>query len=378
MGGHHNSRLIERLTGQSVVVVLGAGGVGKTTTSIACAVLAAMEGRRVALLSIDPAKRLAAALGIPLSNNLKRIAFPAGMNVSGSLHAAMLDQKAVFDMMVHRHAPSADIAEQILAHPLYRAASTNLSGPLEYMALAKLEDLAEHADYDLVILDTPPDTQALDFLSRPNVLGGFMENRVMGWLIKPFLVAGRFGLGRLLSMGERLMGGVAKVTGVKALRSFAEFLVLMQEVIDGFHRTGERIVELLHRPSTSFFMMAAPSRAACRSAVNLAYQLDQLGYGTDLVLFNRCLPRQLARAVAEVQAGQHPRSQRPQKGPPNDFDVLASRLHGEEVVMAQLQEKVRGGDGDLAIVRLAEQEVDLHNMTAIVGLAKELEASSKI
>ena len=273
-----------------ILVLLGAGGVGKTTTSIVAALIGANLGRRVALLSIDPAKRLAAALGIPLSNQLQRIAIPESMHVSGFIDAAMLDQKAVFDAMVRRHAPSLSTAESILAHPVYQAASTNLAGPLEYMALAKLQELAEDPRYDLIVLDTPPDTQALDFLARPNVLAGFMENKVMTWLIRPFLLAGRFGLAKLFSLSEKLMGGIAKVTGVNALQSFGEFLLLMQEVISGFHSSGEHIVKLLHSPDTSFLMVTAPTEAATRSATGILTELKNIGYSLNAILFNKCLP----------------------------------------------------------------------------------------
>ena len=273
-----------------VIVMLGAGGVGKTTSAIVIALAAAQLGKRVALLSIDPAKRLAAALGIPLSNDLATLSIPQEYGITGSVAAAMLDQKAVFDQMVDRHAPTRDAAIRIKANSIYRAASTNLGGPLEYMALAKLQDLSADARYDLVVLDTPPDTHALDFLARPNVLDGFMETKVMNWLVRPFLVAGRLGLGKLLSASERLMGGMARVSGVEPLRLFAEFLVLMQDVIEGFHKSGEATAELLQRPSTRFILVSIPTHTARRSVENITKQLRELSYKPELLLVNRCLP----------------------------------------------------------------------------------------
>ena len=143
-----------------VFVLLGAGGVGKTSCSIGLAVAAARRGLRVGLLSIDPAKRLADALGIPLGHQLQEISLGPGLPLHGSLKAAMLDQKAVFDAMVRRHAPDAATAAKILDNKLYKAASGKLSGSLEYMALAKLQDMVEDPSYDVIILDTPPDTHA--------------------------------------------------------------------------------------------------------------------------------------------------------------------------------------------------------------------------
>jgi anion-transporting ArsA/GET3 family ATPase len=288
------------MTDTRVEVLLGAGGVGKTTCSIGLAMAAAQQGQRVALLSIDPAKRVAAALGIPLSGELKKIALP-GLD-KGSLSAAILDQKAVFDGMVARYAPTKDTYQQILGNRLYQAISARLGGSLEYMALAKLQELVEERAYDLIVLDTPPDTHALDFLARPNVLENFMENKVMSWLIKPFYLASRLGMGKLFSLGERLMGGIAKVTGMQSLHLIAEFLVLMQQVIAGFHRAGSAIKDTLAHPSTRFVFATTLTPAAGRATTNLARQLEKLGYKADQVIFNRCLPKKLRDEIADFIA----------------------------------------------------------------------------
>ncbi len=281
-----------------IAVLLGAGGVGKTTCGIALGIAAARQGRSVAILSIDPAKRLAAALGIPLSGELTTIALPPGAfaagKESGSLGAAILDQKAVFDRMVQRFAPDEDTYQKILANKLYQAISARLSGSLEYMALAQLQDLVESGRYHMIVLDTPPDTQALDFLKRPNVLEHFMENRVMTWLIKPFHLAAKLGMGRLMNYGEKLMGGIARVTGVQSLHLVAEFLVLMQQVVAGFHRAGSSIQRTLQHPQTHFLLTTKVQRAALRAAASLATEMRALGFTVDRVLFNRCLPPEVA------------------------------------------------------------------------------------
>ena len=281
--------MIEELIGnKKIIVLLGAGGVGKTTSSVALAIRAAMLGKRVALLSIDPAKRLAAALGIELGNELRPIKFPAESGVSGSVSAAMLDQKIVFDSMVQKHSPNRKVADKILNHSIYQAASSNLGGPLEYMALAKLRELAVDSKFDLVVLDTPPDTHALDFLAKPNILAGFFENKVMMWMLKPFSLANKLGFGRVLNAGEKMMGGVAKIAGVSALRSFADFLILTQDVIEGFHKAGEEIVGLLKSDATSFIVVTVPTAAAKRSAIHLQNLLENMDYNCDAVVFNRC------------------------------------------------------------------------------------------
>jgi anion-transporting ArsA/GET3 family ATPase len=352
------SKVLESI---KVVVMLGAGGVGKTTSAILVAMIGAMQGRRVALLSIDPARRLAAALGLPLGNQLKRIAFPESLGFKGSIDGAMLDQKAVFDAMVRRYAPSDQVAERILGHQVYRAISANLSGPLEYMALAKLHELSEDHRYDLIVLDTPPDTHALDFLARPNVLAGFMENKVMTWLIKPFLLAGKLGLGRLFSAGEKLMGGIAKVTGVTALHSFGEFLVLMQEVIEGFHSSGEKIVSLLSRPDTAFVLVTVPTSAAARSAVNLTLQLNEMNYEASAVIFNRCLPEPVR---AELAANAPVES------------LLTRRLAGERRILMDLDQALRLAQRKVPRrFVLTDQDHDLGTAEALAELARQLERS---
>jgi hypothetical protein len=186
----------------------------------------------------------------------------------------------------------------------------------------------------------------------------------MSWLVKPFLIAGRFGLGRVLNVGERLMGGVAKVTGVAALKTFGEFLVLIQEVIEGFHKSGERIVELLHKPSTGFLLVTVPTGAATRSAGHIADELARLGYHCDALVFNRCLPRAVAAALDAASSDDAA------------LAVLRRRLDGERGVIKALRARIsarhgrQGGEPDVHFV--ADHEKDLNDLVAILALAREL------
>jgi len=266
-------KLAGLLTEKKIIIMLGAGGVGKTSCTIALAIAAARLGLKVGLLSIDPAKRLAQAMGLELGAELKRVVFPESEAISGSLDACMLDQKTVFDRMVHRFSPNPTVEQKILNHKLYISASTNISGSLEYMALAKLQEMVAEAKYDLIILDTPPDSHALDFLKRPNILAGFMEQKVMNWLIKPFHLASRLGFDKIMNVGERLMGGMAQVTGFATLKIFAEFLILIQDVINGFHKVGQSILATLQKETTGFILVTSPSTPAMRSAKNMAKEL---------------------------------------------------------------------------------------------------------
>ena len=303
--------LAELIEQRRVVVVLGPGGVGKTTTAVGLALAAARTGQRVALISIDPAKRLAAAMGISLGAELKPVPLPS--EYTGKLTACMLDQAAVFDMMVERYT-SPERTARIFAIKIYHQASRNLGGPLEYMALAKLADVIQGDSMDLVVVDTPPDTHAIDFLVKPNVLAGFVEKRVMTWLIKPFHLARRVGFGRVLGFGERLMGGIAAVTGIKMLEMFSEFLVLMDEVIRGFHLAGQQVAAALRSDDAGCVLVMGPTPASLRSALALRDALRFEGFALDALLINR-----------------YPSAWQQQVGP-----ELVAALKAEEPLMARL------------------------------------------
>lgn len=350
--------MIHSLEASSVVVLLGPGGVGKTSCSLALAIEAARMGRQVALLSIDPAKRLAAAMGMSIGHRISTIKLPPSFK--GSLHAAMLDAKQMFDAMVRRHAPSPEVAEKILEHQLYYAASTKLSGSLEYMALAMLQDLIDDARYDLVVVDTPPDVNALDFLARPDVLGRFQEKRVMNWLVKPFHIASKIGVMRLMSVGERLMGGVAQVTGVKALHAFAEFLILIQQIIDGFHNTSKKISRTLRSQSTAFFLVSTATPAVTRATMSLGLEMHKLGFSLQRIVVNRCLPDEVALGLQAPTLDHHP-----------FVDALKRRKLSEQSIVEGLRDEVRSIFGKSSpITMLAERRESLESFAAILDFAK--------
>lgn len=347
-----------------VIIVLGSGGVGKTTSAIALATLAAQQGKKVGLLSIDPAKRLADAMGMRLSHKLEKVSFSAAEGVKGELWATMLDQKAVFDEMVRRFAPSPKIEQLILKNGVYKAASNKLGGPLEYMALAKLQQMAEDSSFDLIVLDTPPDTHALDFLVRPNVLEGFMENKVMRLLVKPFALANKLGRGKLISFSEKLMGGLASVTGITMLRKLAEFLVLMEDIIQGFHHAGSRVAKLLRLETTQFLLVSAPTGASCRSAEEIAIRLKKEGFPLRTVLMNRVLPSELQNAVQvwerqDIDAG--------------PFQEEMTSLRNAVRWGGEFSERLRRHAAhlfpNLSFVTIEEQSEMIHSRAAILRLA---------
>lgn len=287
-----------------IILVLGAGGVGKTTMATALALGAARHGQRVALLSIDPARRLASALGLKIGSALTPVDLgsPVGPK-AGSLHALMLDAKSVFDELVVRFSPTRNIAQSILTHPAYQAASSRLAGPQEYMALAKLCDIAESGEFDLVVVDTPPDLHALDFLARPNVLEAFSQNGVMRTLIKPFHLASRIGGSSLTRIADSLLGGVAKMTGLQALQNLASFMVLVQDIYRGLATVATRTSALLANSSTHRYVVLRPDLAALRSCHLTLGELQRLKMTVQLAIINQALPPE--PDLLQVPALQH-------------------------------------------------------------------------
>jgi anion-transporting ArsA/GET3 family ATPase len=336
-----------------ILVTVGSGGVGKTTSSIALALLGARLGLRVGLLSIDPAKRLADALGIPLGSELSPVKLQK--QVSGTVEAAMLDQKAVFDDMVRRFA-NPKIAARIFENSIYKEVSSNLGGPLEYMALAKLETMLNQGRYDLIVLDTPPDTHALDFLARPNILHGFIENGVMSWMIKPFHLAQKLGAGAIFKAGGKVMAGISSVTGIKMLKLLAEFLVLMEEVIIGFNRVGREVSAALKQTSTGFVLVSAPTDNAVRSASYLLQELKNNQYPLLTVIMNRNLPFALqAAARAWEQSDRRWTELRP------GFDVLSRRHRYAASQAGKLAAQARELFGSVPLLLLEEQRQMIHS-----------------
>ena len=289
---------MKTLLNSKAVVFIGPGGVGKTTSAVVFSLLAALDGKRVGLLSIDPSKRLASALGMSLYGKPKRLDLPP--DIKGSIHAGVVDLKQIFDDKVREFSKSQAKVDKILAHPLYRAASTNLSGPVEYMSLARFQEMMDGGQFDIVVLDTPPDHHALDFLTRPNVLAGFMDKKIIQWLVKPFALAGRLGLGKLFSLGEKLMGGLAQITGLSTLHKFAEFVLDLQEVIEGFHKLGNRTLEIFASKSTRFVLVASVHQDRFYSVKKLGEKLIELGFKNPDLIINRCLPHQVTEDLKDV------------------------------------------------------------------------------
>ncbi|WFB08248.1 ArsA family ATPase [Streptomyces sp. LX-29] len=255
-----------------IVVCCGSGGVGKTTTAAALGVRAAERGRRVVVLTIDPARRLAQSMGIGSLDNIPRRVEGIDTSAGGELHAMMLDMKRTFDEFVEAHA-DVERAAAILANPFYQSLSAGFAGTQEYMAMEKLGQLRARDEWDLIIVDTPPSRSALDFLDAPKRLGSFLDGKLIKVLLAPAKVGGRAGL-KVLNVGMSMMtGALSKLLGGQLLKDVQTFASAMDTMFGGFRTRADATYRLLQAPGTAFLVVAAPERDALREA---AYFVERL------------------------------------------------------------------------------------------------------
>ncbi|GHH24333.1 ArsA family ATPase [Streptomyces rubradiris] len=253
-----------------IVVCCGSGGVGKTTTAAALGLRAAERGRKVVVLTIDPAKRLAQSMGIDSLDNVPRRV--KGTEGDGELHAMMLDMKRTFDEVVEAHADPARAAA-ILANPFYQSLSAGFAGTQEYMAMEKLGQLRARDEWDLIVVDTPPSRSALDFLDAPKRLGSFLDGRLIRLLTAPAKLGGRAGMA-FLNVGMSMMTGtLGKLLGGQLLKDVQTFVAAMDTTFGGFRTRADATYKLLQAPGTAFLVVAAPERDALREA---AYFVERL------------------------------------------------------------------------------------------------------
>src|SRR5947209_10480256 len=260
--------IADLLDGKRVCVCGGSGGVGKTTTSAAIALGMAAQGAKVAVVTIDPAKRLANALGLEELQNEPHRVEPErlgghGLEVSGELWAMMLDPKRTFDELIERIAPDRARAEEIKANRVYRELSTAVSGSQEFTAIAKLYDLDEQHHFDLVVLDTPPSRNALEFLEAPGRLSSFFEGGALHALVRPT------GLGmRVLGRGATpVLGALRRVTGVDLLSDLGTFFQLLGDMTSDFSARAAQVEQLLRAPTTAFLLGTSADREPIDEAI---------------------------------------------------------------------------------------------------------------
>lgn len=358
-----------RLTdARRVVVCAGAGGVGKTTVAAALSLSAARRGRRVLCLTIDPARRLADSLGISLAPGVEAEVSPellatVGATPTGSLSVTMLDPKRVFDDLVTRHASSPTVAERILQNQFYRHVSTSLAGTQSYMAMEKVLSVLKSGRYDLIVLDTPPTSEALDFLDAPERLVEALDSPAMRWLVQAFQPSKGLSM-RLLARGvAALLRTMGRVTGRGFLEDMAAFVGELNELFGGFKERAAEVSHAFRAPDFAYLLVAAPSAPALSEARFFAERLRRLGLRADALVLNRVHPRR-----AEPTAPAEVRALLQQRG-------LAVRP--EQLLQAQADERLRA-EAEAPQLAQAEQLFAAENLWLVPVMAGDVRGLSDL
>jgi anion-transporting ArsA/GET3 family ATPase len=364
------------LDGKRICVCAGSGGVGKTTTAASIAAGMAARGKRVAVLTIDPAKRLADSLGLPELGNEARQVDPAlfaaaGIETSGGeLWAMMLDAKQTFDEVVREHAPDDETRERILGNRIYQQLSTALAGSQEYMAMEKLYEVHAEGKYDLLVLDTPPSRNALDFLEAPNRLLQFIDGRALQVFMKPT------GLGmRVFGRGASMMFGVLRrITGTDLLEDLAEFFQAFGGMVGGFRDRARRVNELLSDRRTSFLVVCAPQGEPITEAVYFHDQLERADMPFGGVIINKVhYEGEVDADPAEVRAELGELLREPDLADRvtenfADFRMLAAR---DRRNIGRLAEELGTG----AVIEVPYLDHDVHDLAGLLEINRYLFAS---
>ena len=281
------------LSTKEIVIACGPGGVGKTTTAAAAAVMASLShGGKVLVLTVDPAKRLANALGLEgIGNDERQVpneAFrAAGLKPRGELWAAMLDTKKSWDALIRRHAPDEQTRDEILANPLYENISGRFVASHDYIAMERLYEIHSEGDYDLIVVDTPPTRNALDFLDAPQRLADFFSSRLLRWLIVPYR-------SKLVNVATKPFYQVAdRILGTQFLADISEFFILFQSMYDGFEERAEAVGRLLSDRRTTFMVVSTLEAVPLREAEFFAKELTARQLDLGAVVLNKVLPAYL-------------------------------------------------------------------------------------
>lgn len=364
------------------VVCVGQGGVGKTSTSAALAIEAAHQGRRSAVLTIDPARRLANALGLPEIGNLERdvpnSAFAsAGLDVpQARLTAMMLDIKEAWDEVVNTYHPDEARKARLLSNRLYEAMSTALAGSQEYMAMEKLYQLATRKEdrLDTIVLDTPPANHAVDFLEAPSRMLEALDNDATRWLLEPY--ERRRGLAsRIFDAGSGMfIRTISKFTGTELLEDLAELLFCFQGMFAGFRERAAAVQSLLTAPDTTFLVVSTPTEDGVREACTFRDRLVERGVHVGGMVFNRGAVDPFVDGYAPPSAGLEA-AVRAAGGTPALATQLIAQAQGSHLEAQAQAARVRAvaeSLTDTVVVSVPQMERDVHDLIGLDGLRRAL------
>jgi anion-transporting ArsA/GET3 family ATPase len=379
--------LRQLITSRRVLIAVGAGGVGKTTTAAALGVAAARRGKRVLCLTIDPAKRLAEALGLERMSGEeqtvdRRLFEQAGIPLppEGALSAMMLDTKRTFDDLVIKYSSTPENAQRLLNNRLYKYVSTSLAGTQEYMAMEKLVAVQSDPRFNLVILDTPPTANALDFLDAPERLVEALDSATMAWFIQAFESTGKLSLNLLARSAAIVLRGLGKITGGGFLQAMAEFITELNDLFGGFKKRAQMVEAALRSPDVSFVLVTSPSPMNVQEVLFFSERLEQSGMPRGAFVVNRFrVPPPLADAPpteAEVASaiasdGLHLEE---------DCAARLVRAHADATRLAaldafhvqSLDTRANAERDGVPIVRIPELSGDVHDLAKLGVLAETL------
>jgi anion-transporting ArsA/GET3 family ATPase len=360
---------------RNIIVCCGSGGVGKTTTSASLALRAAERGRKVVVLTIDPARRLAQSMGIEALDNTPRPVPGIDPAAGGSLDAMMLDMKRTFDEVVESQA-TPEKAQQILNNPFYVAVSSSFAGTQEYMAMEKLgqldKDARKSGRWDLIVVDTPPSRSALDFLDAPERLSSFLDGRFMKLLLVPAR-----GPARLMTAGFGMVtNAITKIIGAQVLQDMKAFVAAFDTLFGGFRQRAQRTFELLQDRRTAFLVVAAPEPDALREAAYFVERLRQ----DRMPLTGLVVNRASTTPAGELSANAAMTGLEKLRSSGEDHGLAAGllRLHADRKVMVEretrLTKRFAASHPDVPTAVLPALSTDVHDLDGLRRIGELLAA----
>lgn len=364
--------LLPLLAGKRIVVCAGAGGVGKTTVAAAVALGFAQRGQRVLCITIDPAKRLADSLGIGAMISEEQTVSPtlfaqAGLAVSGSLTVLMLDTKRTFDDLVTRHASSPAVRDRILKNRIYEYVSTSLAGTQSYMAMEKVLLVKQDPRFDVIVLDTPPTSNALDFLDAPDRLIEAIDSAAMRWLAQTFEKSGRFSLNLVARGVAMVLKGIGKLTGQGFLEHLAEFVAELNELFGGFRERAATVAKAFRSPDLAYVLVTSAAPAAIDEVSFFSARLREQGMSPNAVVVNRLQPSPPSSDVAALKLSAPGLSDATLRSVLHAADDDRRRAAFEAEQMAVLERSL--GSAPPALLRIPVLPRDVHDVSGLSSVS---------
>ena len=352
-----------KLDGKRIVVVCGSGGVGKTTVSAALALRLAQERKRVTILAVDPAKRLATSLGLPRTPGARTTVRQGGVE----LEAQLLDTKRTFDQLVEERAGSEERKQRILGNRFYARIADTLSGTHEYMAMERLYELATNEEWDGIVIDTPPTRSALSFLEAPNRMTDFLGGQMLRWLLWPYRRAGLRGM----SLGAQAFGKtIGRIVGNDLLQDLGQFLAAFEGMYDGFKERAAAVLELLREDQTGFVVVTAPEVRSLEEAGHFVERLAPAGMHLTGIVVNRW------RHAPTIRASEHA-MRRLSSGPTEERAAAAmlqtaERLRAIEDRQSAATRPFAERNPDIALTLVPQLPLDVHDVAGLEQVAHHL------